>query len=316
MNESGLYLGLYLHASRWVSLAILLVSSGFSPGVGAAAKRPLGADDFGRFVAVDGLACSRDGRWIAYTAETSDLDADERKTQVWMADYDGTSDLELTAKGESASNPKFSPDGRYVSFVSARPPDGNGRLFLLDRRGGEAQPLEGVDGDINDYAWSPDGTHLVISLSAGEEDGKAKTPKPIVIDRLHFKEDVVGYLTAADHKQLYLYDLAQRKLSPLTTDPQLDDTLPAFSPDGRTVAFLSTHSADADRSGRSEIDVIDARSGASRRKLVEFFAPNKAALLFTPDGTQLIYTSGRPARLNAYIQDRLSVVTLADGKSR
>ena len=90
-----------------------------------------------------------------------------------MTDFQGGTDLRLTAAGEeSASDPKFSPDGRYVSFLSARKDDGKSQLYLLDRRGGEAQLLEGIAGDVAEYAWSPDGAQLVISMSERRESEK------------------------------------------------------------------------------------------------------------------------------------------------
>ncbi len=133
---------------------------------------------------------------------------------------------------------------------------------------------------------------------------------------MHFKDDVTGYLTAATRTRLYLFDLAAKQLTPLTTQPDVDDTLPVFSPDGRTIAFLSDRSTDADRAGVLEIDLIDAGSGATPRKLTEFFAPNKPALLWTPDGARLVYTTGLAPRLTAYMQDRLSVIGVTDGKPR
>ena len=95
-------------------------------GAAAAPKRALEVDDFDRLVAVDSLSCSRDGRWIAYTVEGSDLEADERKSSVWMVDFQGTSDLRLTSPRESASNPSFSPDGRWLVSSSR---DGTSRLW-------------------------------------------------------------------------------------------------------------------------------------------------------------------------------------------
>jgi dipeptidyl aminopeptidase/acylaminoacyl peptidase len=290
----------------------------FAVGAAGAAKRALDASDFDRLLSVESVACSRDGSWIAYTVEGSDPGSDERKSAVWMTDFQGTAELRLTAAGqESASDPKFSPDGRYLSFLSARKAEGKSQLYLLDRRGGEAQLLEGIAGDVAEYAWSPDGTQLVISMSPGaaaDASDKAKTPLPIVIDRLHFKEDVEGYLTAADRKQLYLFDLATKTLTPLAADRQADDTAPVYSPDGGHIAFFNNRTSD--QTAKLELDVVDARAGATPHKLTEFFAPNKPVLRWTPDGTRLVYTTGLEPRLNAYIQDRLSVFTLADGKSR
>ena len=284
----------------------------FAVGVADASKRALETGDFDRLLSVESVACSADGNWVAYTVEGSDLESDERKSAVWMTDFQGTADLKLTAGEESASDPQFSPDGRYLAFLSARKADDKSKLYLLDRRGGEAQLLEGITGDVAEYAWSPDGTQLVISMSAGAAD--AKTPPPIVIDRLHFKEDVEGYLTAADRKQLYLFDLATKTLTPLVADPQADAMAPVYSPDGRHIAFFSDRTSD--QTGKLDLAVIDARAGATSHRLTEFFAPNKPALHWTPDGTRLIYTTGLEPRLNAYIQDRISIFTLAEGKSR
>ena len=306
-----------LHARSTLSAAALAALALCSLGASGAAKRPLKIEDFDRLAAVDGLACSNDGRQIAYTVEQSDLDSDERKTSIWQVGFDGSEPVRLTAPAESASNPKFSPDGRYLSFLAARAGDSKPQIYLLDRRGGEPQAITETSGEIGDYAWSPDGRQLVISQSAAQSGhGQSKTPPPIVIDRLHFKQDVAGYLTAKDHTRLYVLDVAARELTALTTDEHADDTLPTWSPDGKSIAFFSTRGLDADRTGRLALYLIEAHAGALPKKVAEFFAPNKPALSFTPDGTRITFTSGLAPRLNAYIQDRLNVVTPADGRSR
>jgi len=291
----------------------------------AAPKRPLEAGDFDRMLAVHDPVCSRDGRWIAYTVDGADLETDDRKSSIWMVSFEGGENVRLTAPAESASNPKFSPDGRYVSFLSARGADAKEQIYLLDRRGGEAQRLTGVTGTIGDYDWSPDGSRLVISMfpgrdppdSAGEAPARgAKTPNPVVIDRVHFKEDETGYVTAADRAQLYLFDLDARKLVPLTSDARFDDTSPTWSPDGKAIAYFSTHDTDPDVSGAKQLFLIDGRAGSVPRKLADFYVPNKPALLFTRDGTRIIYSTGREPKLNSYTQDRLSIVAVADGKPR
>ncbi len=280
----------------------------------AAPTRPLEIEDFDRFAAVDAVVCSRYGRDIAYTVEQPDTGSDERRTTVWMVDFEGKRDRRLTEPAESASNPKFSPDGRYLSYIASRPRDAKPQIYLLDLAGGEPSVLTDVVGEVADYAWSPDSRTLVISMSAG--GGAGKTPPPVVIDRLRFKEDRTGYLTAADRKQLYLLDLTSRQLAPLTTDRRVDDTLPVWSPDGKTIAFFSNRDSDPDRTGKLELYLVDVGAPHAPRKLAEFFAPNKPALAWTPDGTRMVYTSGLEPRLNAYIQDRLNLISVADGKTR
>jgi dipeptidyl aminopeptidase/acylaminoacyl peptidase len=280
-------------------------------------KRALELNDFDRLLAVDNPACSSDGRWVAYTVEGSAADADERESSLWMVSFDGSQNVRLTTASDSVASPRFSPDGRFVAFISTRGANAKSRIDLLDLRGGEAQSVTQVAGDIGDYAWAPDGERLVLSMSAEDEPAdKVKVPRPIVIDRLHFKEDRIGYLSASDRAQLYLVDVRTKTLVPLTADTRGDDTAPVFSPDGKTIAFFSNRDSDADRTGRLGLYLIEAKPGAAARKVAEFFAPNKPALLWTRDGTRLVYTTGLEPRRNAYIQDRLSVLTVADGKSR
>ncbi len=308
-----------------IRVFIILCSTLAAVCADAVPKRPLEVNDFDRLLAVGDPVCSRDGRWIAYTVEQPDLDADERKSSVWVVDFHGTRNMRLTAAAESADNPQFSPDGRDVSFLSARGSEAKAQIYLVDRRGGEGRVLTGVTGDIGGYAWSPDGTRLVISLSPGDGDSQnaagvpargAKTPKPIVVDRVHFKEDETGYVTARDRAQLYLFDLATKKLEPLTTDVRFDDTSPIWSPDGKTIAFFSNHDTDPDVSGTLQLYLIDARSGAVPHRLADFFQPNETSLLFTRDGKRIVYSTGFAAKINGYAQDRLTVIEAAGGKPK
>ena len=112
-----------------------------------AAKRNLQVDDLFRIKTVDDPQVSPDGKWVAYTVATSSLKEDKTETRVWMAPIDGGEPLPMTAKGTSASQPRFSPDGNYLAFLAARPDEGEekddakAQVWLLDRRGGEAQRL-------------------------------------------------------------------------------------------------------------------------------------------------------------------------------
>ena len=231
--------------------------------------------------------------------------------------FEGTQDIRLSAALESASNPQFSPDGRYVSFLAARGADSKRQIHLLDRRGGEAQPVTAMAGEISSYDWSSDGRLLALSASPGDgSSDKVKTPKPIVIDGLRFKEDVEGYLTSADRGQLYIVDALSKQVTPLTVDKRYADTMPVWSPDGRRIAFFSDRGTDEARSGMLGLYVIDARAGAEPRKLAEFFAPNKRSLSWTHDGTRLLYATGLEPRLNAYIQDRLTIIDVSGGKPK
>lgn len=293
-------------------------------GVAAAAQRPLKVEDFDRMQAVADPACSADGRWVAYTVDSVDTGADEHRSRVWIASTDGMEQRPLTAPERSAEKPRFSPDGRYVSFLATQSGDEKSELYLLDRRGGEAQRVGPLPGSVQDYDWSPDGRRLVLSMtrdkavsdeamhteSAHEDAPHAKAESPIVINNLHFKEDGIGYVTEADFPQLYLLEIGSGRLEALTTDRRFEDQLPVFSPDGSGVAYISDQHGDPYRTGRREIYLIEAHAGAKPRLLTEFFEPNYPSLHFTPDGRRLVYAEGLEPRLTAYIQDHLKAIDL------
>ena len=260
------------------SLAVISLLFSFAPSLPAQPKRPIAIDDIYRTQQVDNPQCSPDGKWIAYTVTVIDREADKRRTSLWMVNWEGTRTVQLTSGTDGDSSPRWSPDGKYLSFLSARPAGAKKQIWLLDRQGGEARPLTNVKDDIGGYAWSPDSSKIVLEMSAAEDDaslGKpsgtadsAKAPKPIVISRFHFKQDVEGYLTATSRSQLYLFDVNAKKLDPLTTDKNFDDSHPAWSPDSKRIAFVSNHEKDPDQSGADDIFVIEARPGSSANKSI------------------------------------------------
>src|SRR5687768_11862201 len=99
--------------------------------VSAQQKRPVRVDDFARIRNVGDPQVSPDGQWVAYTVNSIDLAKDRSDTDVWMVSWDGTTTLRLTSTPESESSPRWSPDGRYISFVSGRQEGRGGQIWLL-----------------------------------------------------------------------------------------------------------------------------------------------------------------------------------------
>ena len=91
------------------------------------APRPLTVDDYFRIKGVDGPQISPEGRWVAYTVTTSDLEEDEVSSRIWMVPSGGGEAVPMTSWEWSASHPRWSPDGRYLSFLSA-PEDGEDQV--------------------------------------------------------------------------------------------------------------------------------------------------------------------------------------------
>lgn len=275
----------------------------------AQAGRPLAPEDWYRFQALSDLQIAPDGATVAYLVTSYDKESDESRSALWSANWATGESVQLT-RGQSVTDPRFSPDGRYLSFLAARPADGPTQLWLLDRRGGEARQVSRVTGEVTGYEWSPDGAHVVLVMHSST----AKAPKPIVLDAWQFKQDKEGYLTADARTHLYLLDTRSGVSEQLTKDPERNDTEPAFSPDGQQIAYVSDLIGGPADAGRDEIYLIGAAPGATPRQLFTTETPNKQKLEWSRDGSSIVFVRGDELKFNAYIADRLAVADVKSGK--
>ena len=298
-----------------LSLAVLPAQVADAPK-----KHDITLDDLARFQRVGTPVVSPEGDWVLYTVSQTDTKEDKGQTHLWMVKWDGSVHLQLTFGKEGAGSPKFSPDGRYISFTSSRPGPAKGsQVWLLDRRGGEAEQLTAItDQDIEGYSWSPDSKKLLLTLhpkaEPDAEEGKPPAPpKPIVIDRYHFKQDVQGYLRDNAFDSLYIYDIAAKKAEKLTSDKNVQEEDAAWSPDGAWIAYVSNHDPDPDRTINTDVFVVAPTPNSTPRKLTTWTGPDDGHLAWSPDSKSIAYTQGAELKLLEYSQARAAVVTL-DGK--
>ena len=135
---------------------IVLFFTAYSTGISQIEKRSLRPGDALKMKNTGDAQISPDGKWITYTLTTIDSAKDKRNTDIWMMSWDGAESVQLTNSPDGENNPKWSPDGKFISFTAARN-GGTNQIYLLNRLGGEAIKLTDVKGELGDYAWSPDG---------------------------------------------------------------------------------------------------------------------------------------------------------------
>src|ERR1043166_7295770 len=314
--------------SRLLLLTLICASLGLSLAV-AQTRHPLKLDDLARFRNVSDPQISPDGQWIAYTVSTIDAKEDKSSTHIWMVKYDGTNDRQITFSNDGEGSPRWSPDGKYLSFTSGRSSGKQGvrgnQIWLLDRSGGEAYQLTEFKGRLQGYEWSPDAKRLAVLIGDPDPDAPdpsatpapgtpPKPPKPIVIDRYRYKQDVQGYLLSGRHTYIYLYDIATKKLERLTKSKG-DESSISWSPDGKRIAFMSNHADDPDRDPAAQLYVADAQAGVTEKLLT---TPedrvNRSRPEWSPDGKWIAFTEGIEKKFGAYNMEHLAMVA-ADGSA-
>src|SRR5262245_47827968 len=144
------------------------------------AKRPISLDDLGRLKDVRDPQCAPDGKSVAFVVSQIDVKEDKAGNgHIWTVGIDGQNERQITSSTDSESSPKFSPDGRYLSFTSSRPGKAKGNpVVLLDRGGGEAFQLTEIKGRLQGYEWSPDSKRLALTIGDPDPDAPDSPADP------------------------------------------------------------------------------------------------------------------------------------------
>jgi dipeptidyl aminopeptidase/acylaminoacyl peptidase len=312
---------------RWTAAALLSAVWLAAPSA-QGGKRPLNLDDLARLKEVRDPQCAPDGRIVAFVVSTIDVKEDKANvSHIWTVGIDGQNEKEVTSSQDSESSPRFSPDGRYLAFTSSRAGKAKGnQVWLLDRGGGEAFQLTEVKGRLQGYEWSPDSHRLALVVADPDPDADASTnggasdkehpkaPKPIVIDRYKFKQDVQGYLLSGRHSYIYLFDIDSKKLERLTAG-KADESSPSWSPDGTRIAFMSNRNPDPDREPASQLFVADAKPGSTEKAITPLTSRGgRGRPEWSPDGKTIAFLEGDDKKYGAYGMEHLTTVA-SDGSA-
>jgi dipeptidyl aminopeptidase/acylaminoacyl peptidase len=277
----------------------------------AAKKHPIGPEDNWLLAHVGDPQISPDGTRVAYTVRTNDREKNERQTSVYVAPMDGGAPPRRFSYGTKDGSPRWSPDGRYLAFISGR--NEKGQIYLAPLDGGEARELTKAPHGVNEIAWSPDGARIAYIARVGEwkemkDRDASEKASPRVIKNLRYRLDTIGYFDDR-RTHVFVVDVESGDTTQITDGDWYDQQI-AWSPNGKTIVFTSDRGRQRhNRQFRGDVWVV-AVAGGKARKLTRSRGPANFPS-FSPDGRYVAFTGHERADAGFAVNHHVVIVEVS-----
>ena len=293
---------------------------------------PIGPDLFRHLQTTADPTLTPDGRHCAYVLSWVDADTQQNRSRIYRVNADGSGAPQLFTRGNADTHPRYSPDGAMLALLrpqapaSATTPESPRQIWLMPADGGEAGPLTRLPLGVREFAWSPDSRRIVLVSDVapdadvdGDSDTAALTPPddtPVVKEmrRLRYRHDAIGW-RGDHHFHLFIANVDTGAVHQLTAG-DWDDTAPAWSPDGRRIAFISGRAPDRDVTAANQLYVIDVPPSDAPPPAVPMSdavlwsegLADVAAATWSPDGSQLLAVGAADDGLSVLWQSYLYIL--------
>ncbi len=330
MKSIGWKRSIFIFNFMILNLAFSLNAATETPTVNE--KHPFSVDDLLAMQRISDPQVSPDGRWVAFTLQTIDLEANRGRTDIWLVGSDGQNMRRLTTHPASDFNPRWSPCGQYIWFLSTR--SGSSQVWRIRVDGGEAEQFTNFPLDISNLLVSPDGKYLAFTMEVFPEKGcpfdsqrqleeKAKQKSS---GRIYERLFIRHWDTWEDGRRshLFAFSLDDKKLIKLMVGMDADTPSQpfggpeeiTFTPDSRGLIFTA-RDVGREEAWSTDFDLYYVPIDGSQKPvcLTEANPAWDSTPLFSPDGKTLAYLAMKQP---GYESDRFRVVLRdwASGKER
>jgi len=287
-----------------------------------------------------GPAISPDGKYVVYSVSEADWQQNDYVSHLWLADMSTGRVFQLTRGSKSSTSGEWSPDGRWLAFITEREAGANleapsrveqpkkedqkeekaapeskpaaKQIWLISPLGGEAWELTKHEKDVAEFHWSKDGQHIAFTAEPPETKAAKDRKEKYSVYEL-FEKDFT-------QSQLWLVDVAAAeksqtpvKATALTTDSKLNVGDFGWSPDSSRIVFSATPNPLLAFGEQSDLYLLDLGPGAARtvHKIVALDGPETNPA-FSPDGKQIAFQTALAQQYDYYLNGHIATV-LVDG---
>jgi dipeptidyl aminopeptidase/acylaminoacyl peptidase len=271
--------------------ALLLIFLLSTMSVAQTDKKTFELEDVFSIKAVDDPQISPDGSKVLFVVTENNLAENERNSDIYLVDIKGGTPLRLTYHKKSDRSPQWSPDGKYIAFISNR--EDKPQVWLMDARGGEPWKLTNHETGVQSFKWSPCGKAIAfVAMEPQSEEEKEKQKKGA-------DEKVWGEYNHFAH--LWLQYINQDKAEQITKGKLFIIDF-AWSKEGQ-IAYLSAPGPDLEDWLHTSLTVLDVKK--KEEKKIDYNLGWSNGLSWSPDGHYIavvsVYTEGNITGSNIYL---------------